>query len=345
MSGGGAGSWRGGLRVALLALLWGSTFLWTELALRGLPPLHVAFFRCLLGALVLTAACHATGRRLPRGWRVWRRLGIAAFFCNALPFALFSLGQRTVGSGLAGVLNATTPLWSIVLGLALGAERGLRPGRLAGLLLGFGGTVVLLAPWHGPATVGWGALAILGAAVSYAVAFAYMGRTLVRRGTPTISLSAAQLLAATGLTAPALLVGGGGWDALAPGPGVLAAVVVLGVLCTAVTFHLTYRVINDEGATNAAVVGYLLPVVSVLLGAVLLGEALDFRVGLGVAVVLAGVGLTRRYRPRAPTAGHTAAQRAVPDEAATDPTAPRHGLRRTGGPVRRAWSRGGDGRA
>ncbi|WP_435282278.1 DMT family transporter [Streptomyces koelreuteriae] len=282
----------GGLRVAVLALLWGSTFLWIELALRGLSPLQVTFVRCALGALVLVVACYATGHRMPRGVTVWRHIAVAAFFCNALPFALFSLGQQTVDSGLAGVLNATTPLWSIALGLALGSERGLRPVRLAGLLLGFTGTIVIFAPWQTTGATGWGALAILGAAASYAVAFTYMGRTLVRKGTPTISLSAAQLVAASGLTG--LVVPVGGLESIDVGPAVVTAAVVLSVFCTAITFHLTYRIINDEGATNAAVVGYLLPVVSVLLGAVVLGESLSVRVVLGMVVVLVGVGLTRR---------------------------------------------------
>ncbi|MCG7205627.1 DMT family transporter [Streptomyces arenae] len=283
---------RGGARVAVLALLWGSTFLWTELALRGLSPLQVTFARCAIGALVLVVACYASGHRLPTAGPVWRHIVVAALFCNALPFALFSVGQQTVDSGLAGVLNATTPLWSVILGLTLGSERGLRPVRLAGLLLGFTGTIVIFAPWRTTGATGWGALAILGAAASYAIAFTYMGRTLVRRGTPTISLSAAQLVAASGLTALAVPIGG--LDAIDPGPTVLVAAVVLSVCCTAVTFHLTYRIINDEGATDAAVVGYLLPVVSVLLGAVVLGEDLNVRVVLGMAVVLLGVGMTRR---------------------------------------------------
>lgn len=291
---------RGWGRVALLASLWGSTFLWTDLALRGLSPLQVAFTRCVLGALVLVAACCVSGRRLPRGLTVWRHLTVAAFFCNALPFALFSVGQQTVSSGMAGVLNATTPLWSIALGLVLGSERGVRPARLAGLVLGFVGTVVLFAPWQSGTATGWGALAIVGAAASYAVAFTYMGRTLVGRGTPTVALSAAQLVAASGLTAAAVLPFGGAVVPVAPGAAVVAAAVVLGVCCTAATFHLTYRIINDEGATNAAVVGYLLPVVSVVLGVVVLGEQLNARVLVGMAVILLGVALTRRVAPQPP---------------------------------------------
>lgn len=309
---------RGVARVVVLALLWGSTFLWTELALRGLSPLQVAFVRCVLGALVLAVACRVSGRRFPRGATVWRRIVVAAFFCNALPFALFSLGQQTVDSGLAGVLNATTPLWSMILGLALGSERGPSPVRLAGLGLGFAGVLLIFAPWQTTEGIGWGALAILGAAASYAVAFTYMGRTLVGKGTPTLSLSAGQLVAASGLTGLALPLGG--LEPVGTGPVVVIAALALGVLCTAITFHLTYRVINDEGATDAAVIGYLLPVVSVLLGAIVLGENLGLRVVLGMAVVLAGVGMTRAAR-RETADGVSAPEAAAGDTPSTRPVA------------------------
>ncbi|MGK5557914.1 DMT family transporter [Actinomadura kijaniata] len=282
-------------RVGVLALLWGSTFLWIKLALTALSPVQVTLARCLLGTGTLLVLCLVTRRGLPRGRAVWGHLFVAAFWCNALPFAMYSLGQRTVDSGLAGVLNATTPLWSLLLGIAIGTERGVRPVRLGGLLLGFGGVVLILAPWQGTVRVGWGAFAIVVAAASYAVGFAYMGRHLVGRGHPTLSLSTAQLMAATALTALSLPAGG-----LAPvrlHPAGLAAVVVLGICATGITFHLTYRVIADEGATNAATVGYLLPVVSVALGALVLDEPFSLRVAAGMVVVLAGVGMTRRAKP------------------------------------------------
>lgn len=284
------------VRMGVLALLWGSTFLWIKLALGGLSPVQVTLIRCALGALVLLAACYSAGNRLPRDRATWRHIIVAALFCNALPFALFSVGEQTVGSGLAGVLNATTPLWSLLIGVAIGTERGLDPVRVSGLLLGFGGTVLIFAPWHPTGLISWGALAILAAAGSYAVGFTYMGRTLVGKGTPTISLSAAQLIAATGLTA--LTLPAGGLVTVRVDATALIAVAVLGIFATGVTFHLTYRLIADEGATNAATVGYLLPVVSVLLGAIVLNEALNIRVIAGMAVVLFGVGMTRwRKRP------------------------------------------------
>ncbi|WP_328608682.1 DMT family transporter [Amycolatopsis sp. NBC_00345] len=296
-------------RVAVLALVWGSTFLWIELALAVFSPAQVTFLRCVLGAVTLVVASVVGRRRLPRGWRIWAHLFVAALFCNALPFFLFSVGQETVGSGVAGVLNATTPLWSLLIGLFLGSERRPRPARLGGLLLGFAGTVLIFAPWEQAGTAGWGWLALCAAAASYAVGFAYMGRHLVGRGVPTLSLSSAQLTAATGLSALALPTGG--LTPIHPTAVGLVAIVVLGVCSTGLTFHLTYRIIADEGATNAATVGYLLPVVSVALGAIVLHEAIGLRAAAGMVVVLAGVALTR-LRKRAPVPDGEA-DRAVSD--------------------------------
>ncbi|MEV0320283.1 DMT family transporter [Streptomyces sp. NPDC050658] len=297
-----------GLRVGVLALLWGSTFLWIKLALDGFTPVQVTLIRCALGALTLAVLLLAARRRLPGGRATWGHIAVAAFFCNALPFCLFSVGEQTVESGVAGVLNATTPLWSVLIGLAIGTERGLPPVRLAGLLLGFAGTTLIFAPWQQSGLASWGALAIVGAAASYATGFAYMGHHLVGKGIPTIALSTAQLLAATGLTA--LTLPAGGLDTVHFDAKALIAVVVLGIFATGITFHLTYRIIADEGATNAATVGYLLPVVSVGLGAVVLDEAFSLRVAAGMVVVLVGVGMTRRRKRAAPvTERHGTAER------------------------------------
>ena len=344
-----AGRASGWVRIGVLALLWGSTFLWIELALDALSPVQVTFSRCVLGAAALLVACWSSRLRLPRDRRVWGRVLVAAFFCNALPFALFSFGQQSVDSGVAGVLSATTPLWSLVIGVVVGSERGLRPARLGGLVLGFTGVVLIFAPWRATESGGWAALAILVAAASYAVGFVFMGRYLVGRGAPTLSLSAAQLVAATALTAPTLPAGG-----LTPveiGPITLIAVVILGVVSTGVTFHLTYRNIAAEGATNTATVGYLLPVVSVALGVAVLDEDFSLRIALGMAVVLLGVGLVRRQvRPPepetapepAPTPEPTPEPASAPAPAVSVvPRAPAAPSRRRGTPPPGAGSRTG----
>lgn len=278
---------RGVMRMGALALLWGSVFLWIELALTGLSPTSITVGRCALGAVTLLVMARVNGQRLPR--RLWGRLVVAAFFCNALPFLLFAVGQQTVDSGVAGVLNATTPLFSLIIGFALGTDGPVTPVRVLGLLVGFAGVTLIFAPWEEAGLLSLSALALLGAAASYAVAFAYMGRKLVGHGGP-VAVSAAQLLAATALSTLMIPL-----DRTPATPDVTAvvAVVVLGVFGTGFTFILNYRIIEDEGPTSAATVGYLLPVVSVGLGALVLGEPLTPRVVAGMAVVLAGVALTR----------------------------------------------------
>jgi drug/metabolite transporter (DMT)-like permease len=295
------------VRIGVLAMLWGSTFLWIKLALLALSPVQVTLTRCLLGAGTLLLLCLAARQRLPRGRTVWGHIFVAAFWCNALPFAMFSIGEQTVDSGVAGVLNATTPLWSFLVGITVGTERGVHPARLAGLLLGFGGVTLIFAPWQGTGEVGWAALAIVAAAASYAIGFAYMGRHLVGKGHATLSLSAAQLVAASALTAMSLPMGGLAqvrvhWAGL-------VAVVILGIFATGITFHLTYRIIADEGATNAATVGYLLPVVSVGLGAIALDEPFSIRIATGMVIVLVGIGMTRRRTVLPPSPLPNAASR------------------------------------
>jgi drug/metabolite transporter (DMT)-like permease len=281
---------RGALvRIGVLALLWGSGFLWIKLALTGLSPVHLTLVRCALGALTLLVLAIGARQRFPRDARTWGRLVVAALFCNAIPFALFGIGERTVDSGIAGVMNATTPLWSLLIGAALGTERRFTPARVLGLVLGFAGVLVIFAPWQQAGLLSTGTLALLGAALSYAIAFAYMARKLPPNGAP-LALSAAQLTAATALTAIALPVA-----STAPRLNLTAvvAVTILGIFGTGITFYLNYRLLTDEGPTAAATVGYLLPVVSVALGAIFLGEPLSLRVVGGMVVVLFAVGLTR----------------------------------------------------
>lgn len=316
------------VRMGILAGLWGSTFLWIKIALNGgLTPVQIAVVRCVLGSGVLLPLASRKRQRLPRDRATWGHLLVAAAFCNALPFGLFGFGEQTVDSGIAGVVHATTPLWAMAIGIAIGTDRKLHRVRVGGLGVGFLGTVLIFAPWDESGLLSWGALAILAAAASYAVGFAYMARHLVGRDAP-VAMSAAQLLAAMGITAAALPVGGvatSGVDATG-----IAAVVVLGIFATGVTFYLSYRMIEDEGATAAATVGYLLPVVSVALGAIVLGEALNARIVAGMVVVLAGVGLTRRRpaptaaRPRSPDRS-TPARRAPAQTAASTPAAARPG--------------------
>ncbi|PRW61789.1 DMT family transporter [Actinopolyspora mortivallis] len=290
------------VRLGTLALLWGASFLFIKVGLQALTPTQVAFARIVLGAVVVVALCLLSGGGLvgfgSAGKRaLWGTIAVAAVFGNVLPWILFGIGERTVDSGLTGVLNATTPLWTVLFGLLYGTERSLPPLRLFGLLVGFSGVVVILAPWQGSAGLfGWGVLACLAAAASYGISFVYIGRGLNGSGAgeqplPPLTVAATQLTAASGIALLTLPVGG--LEPIHPAPLPLLAVAVLGIFGTGFAFALHIRIISDEGATTASTVTYLMPVVSVVLGWLVLDERFGPRMVLGMAIVLLGVALSR----------------------------------------------------
>lgn len=277
----------------MLALLWGSSFLWIKLALGSLAPLQISLVRTFFGALVLVVVLATAKMSLPRDKRVWAHMLFVATFGSVIPFTLFAFGGQTVDSGVSGVLNSTTPLFALTIGLVLGTEKISNVVRMLGLGLGFAGVLLIFAPWQQANSIAsWGAVLCLLGAASYAVGYTYAGRYLVNTGASSTQLAAMQLTTALGLLVLAMPFGGLQLPHL-HWVGV-AAVIVLGIFGTGVAFILNYRVIADEGATTATTVGYLLPVVSVLLGAIFLGEQLNARVVAGMLVVLLGVALTRR---------------------------------------------------
>lgn len=289
-------SWGSLARFITLALMWGSSFLWIKIGLGGLSPVQITLIRLVLGAGLMLGLVYATHAKLPRGWRSWAKILVPASFGSSVPFTLFALGERSVDSGVAGVLNATTPLWALLIALVLGTERQLGVVRTVGLLLGFGGTLLIFAPWQAAGLASWGALACLMAAISYAISYTYIARHLSGTLSPA-ALSAAQL---SGGVVLVLIVSpvAGGLDPVHLSAGPLIAVAALGVASTGVAFLLNNRLIADEGAVTATSVGYLLPVVSVLLGSLFLGEHLNIRIVAGMLVVLAGVALSRRHIAR-----------------------------------------------
>ncbi len=169
---------RGSLaRLMLLALLWGSSFLWIAIALRGFSPVQIVLIRLILGALVLLAIVYARGLRLPASGLVWVHLTVAALFANAISYTLFAIGEQHVSSSVAGVLNATTPLWTLVIAFATGHERHISAPKLIGFILGLAGTLVIFSPWEaGSQIASLGGLPCLGAAASYGISYVYMDR-------------------------------------------------------------------------------------------------------------------------------------------------------------------------
>jgi drug/metabolite transporter (DMT)-like permease len=290
-------------RLSVLALLWGSSFLWIKLGLRAFSPVQLALGRLVLGAGVILLLCLLNRDRLPSDRRLWFHLTIAGLFHCALPFLLLAIGQQTVDSGITGVLNATTPLWALSLALLWRMERRQNRTKVAGLLLGLAGTALIFAPWQSSGLLSWGAVACLGAAASYGFVFVYEERFLTRNGCPPIVLAGSQMLVASGFLVLALPVGG--TTPVRFDLSAFVALAVLGVVCTGIAFVLNYRLLETDGAVAVSMVGYLLPVVSVLLGSLVLGEDLQPRILVGMVVVLAGVALSRlsatRRGPRPPS--------------------------------------------
>jgi drug/metabolite transporter (DMT)-like permease len=282
------------LRIGALALMWGSSFFWIKLGLAAFSPVQLVLARVALGAAVLIGLCYLGRDRLPSGRRVWGHLAVAAFFHNALPFLLLAYGELTVDSGITGVLNATTPLWVLLAAPMLGAHTRMTAVRVAGLVVGLAGILLIFAPWQASGLLSWGALACLAAAASYGFAFVYEGKYLTGTGDSPMALAGGQMLVATGFLLLAMPMGG--FEPVNLNVGSVLAIVVLGVGSTGIAFALNYQLLASEGAVAASIVGYLLPIVSVLLGAVFLHEQLSFRVIAGMVVVLAGVALTRLRR-------------------------------------------------
>ncbi|MGK5548065.1 DMT family transporter [Streptomyces sp. URMC 127] len=282
--------WR--IRFCALALIWGCSFLFIKLGTDGFPPLYVSFGRMFFGAAVLVATLAVKRERLPRSARTWGHLAVAAFLLNALPFSLFAYAELRIPSTLAGICNATTPLWGMVLSLvALSEDRPTRR-RFAGLAIGFAGVLTVLGAWQGfSGQDAAGTVMALVASASYAVGWIYVRRTLADPGDSNLSKSGAQLLLGTlQLAVVAPLV--------APVPASFPAVPVLavfalGALGTGLAFLMQYGLVAEVGPTTATMTTYLIPVVATVAGVVVLGEQLSWNTPVGAVIVLAGAALTQ----------------------------------------------------
>lgn len=289
---------------AALALTWGSSFFFIKIALTGLAPAEVALGRLSAGAIALLVIAAVTRQRLPSRPAVWAHLTVVAVLLCAVPFTLFGWAEEHVSSGLASIYNAATPLMTMLVTLvALPEERPSRTG-IAGLVTGFAGVLVVLGPWRKTGADDWLAqAACLLAALCYGLAFVYLRRFVTPCRLPAISVAAAQVSIGAVLMAalaPAYLTGQVRLNA-----GILASVAVLGVAGTGLAYLWNTNIVAGWGATNAATVTYLTPLVGVALGAAALGEAITWNEPAGALIVVAGVALGQGTLPRKhPTPSH-----------------------------------------
>jgi drug/metabolite transporter (DMT)-like permease len=273
-----------------LSVLWGGSFFFVGVAVRELPPLTIVVLRVLLAALALLAISRFMGQRLPGERRVWAAFFGMGLLNNVIPFTLIVWGQTHVASGVASILNATTPLFTVVVAHFLTADEQMTGGRLAGVLVGLVGVAVMVG---GTALQSLGVnviaqLACVAAALAYAFAGVF-GRRFRAMGLAPMATATGQVTASSLMLLPVVLIVDRPWTLAAPSVETVAALLGLALLSTALAYILYFRILASAGATNVLLVTFLVPVSATLAGVLLLGEVLQGKHLVGMALI--GLGL------------------------------------------------------
>jgi drug/metabolite transporter (DMT)-like permease len=281
------------LILATLALIWGGAFFFIGVAVRHVPPLTYVWLRLSIAAAAMWLFLRFRGQGLGLPASAWGSIVLLALLNNALPFALFGWGQTHIASGLASILNATTPIWGVVVAHFLTSDERITPRKVVGVLLGFGGVATMIGPTL-LSNIGGDALAQLAcvtASLSYALA-AVWARRFKRMGLSPMSVTTGQLTAGAAMMLPFALFVDRPWEHAFPPLSAWGAIVALALLCTAFGYVLYFRLIDSAGATNALLVTLLVPPTAILLGGLFLGEQLapqDFAglllIGLGLSAI------------------------------------------------------------
>ncbi|AZY94826.1 DMT family transporter [Paracoccus sp. Arc7-R13] len=272
----------------LLSLIWGGSFFLIALIVGHMPVLWVVALRVMIAAAVLWAIVLATGRALPRGAGLWGAFLVMGVLNNAIPFGLIVWAQGFIPAGLASILNATTPLFTVLVSTLVLADERAGLMRLAGVALGLGGVAVMIGvdelAGHGHGVLPQ--LAMLGAAISYAWAAAF-GRRFRAQGVDPLVTAAGMVTGTSAVLLP-LALAHDGLPPAAPAQ-VWLAISLLGLVCTGLAYVLFFRILGRAGATNISLVTFLVPVSAILLGWLFLDEVLGLPQLLGMAVI--GLGL------------------------------------------------------
>ncbi len=301
------------LLFGLLGLIWGSSFLFIKIGVETLPPFTLVTLRLLFGALLLGAVIVAAREPLPRERATYRHLATLGILSIVIPFSLITWGEQHIDSGLASILNATTPLFTIVVASLALHDEPITINRLAGLLVGFTGVIVIvsrgLGGGGGDGSSILGELAVAMASLSYGLGGVYARRYV--RGIRPMTIGLGQVVSGLLVTAPLALLLDRPLE-ISLRPEAAFSVVWLGLLGSGVAYLIFYRILAHWGATRASLVTYILPIVGVVLGVAVRGEQVDARILGGTVLVIGGVALVNsRYgrrrlygRARAPQAAN-----------------------------------------
>jgi drug/metabolite transporter (DMT)-like permease len=269
--------------LGLLSVLWGGSFFFNGVALKELPPFTLVFLRVALAALILLPLLWVYRVDFPRRLAGWRPFFGIALLNNVLPFSLIVMGQTFIPSGLASILNATTPLFTVLVMAASGDEK-LLPRRVGGVVAGLIGVIIL----HGQdlgfdSRQGIGILLCLAAALSYGLSALYARRKL--SNSPALATATFQLLASSLMMAIVAGIVDRPWQLPLPGATTWLAMVGLAGLSTALAYIVFFQILRRSGSTNVMLVTLLIPVTAILLGYLVLGERISLREIIGALVI------------------------------------------------------------
>lgn len=274
------------LLIGLLSLVWGGSFFFVGVAVRELPPFTIVFFRVALAACLLSLFMACKGIAMPRSATLWGSFVVMGVLNNVIPFSLIVWGQTHIASGLASILNATTPLFSIVLAHVVSKDEQLTYGRAVGGGIGWLGVLLLIGVdslQEGGSVAGQ--CAVLGGACSYACAAIY-GRRF--KGLSPLTVTTGMLCASALMMAPVAALVDTPWVYTISGSTILA-LTGLATLSTALAYLIYFRVLATAGATNLLLVTFLIPVSAIMLGALFLNEHLHWNAFAGMGVICVGL--------------------------------------------------------
>jgi len=279
--------------ISVLSIIWGGSFFFIGVAVKGLPPFTIVALRVGIAATALNLIVLVSGQRMPSARQAWAAFFGMGLLNNLLPFCLIVWGQTRIASGLASILNATTPLFAVIAAHLLTADEKMTANRLVGVLIGLAGVVLIIGP---DALKGLGAdvvaqFAVLGAAVCYSLAGVF-GRRFRRMGISPLITATGQVSASTVMLIPLAILADQPWRLPVPAPGIWGAILGLALISTALAYIIFFRVLGSAGVTNILLVTFLIPVSAILLGVAFLGERLEIKhiagmglIGLGLAAI------------------------------------------------------------
>ena len=271
-----------------LSLLWGVSFIFIKIAAVDMPIFTLVFLRVALAALALHAVIVVTGRAYPTGLAMYGRYALMGLLNNAIPFILIVYATPRIGAGAASILNATTPIFTLIVAHLLTADEKITAGKAGGIALGFAGVVVMIGPkaFGGLSAEVLAALAMLGATLAYGFS-GVVGRSF-RSVDPVVS-AACQLTASTLILAPLAIVLETPWQLAMPGLPAILATLGFALLSTALAYILFFRIIMRAGGTNVMLVTLLIPISAVALGVAFLGEVVTPADLGGMSLISAGL--------------------------------------------------------